>query len=902
MTVGNAGAVAVASKALMSAIEDGIAWTLDHLDRSQGQQDMLGRLKEFRRRGRRLARAAAMRPAIGVFGASQSGKSYLVSNMVRIHESQPLEVLLPDGTRRDFERDLNPPGGQESTGAVTRFTIKETRLSGQDGVQLELLNQAELAAILAHGYLANVLVDGTAKPVDREALQATFSRLRGRMQASACDGLDEDDVFDLRDYLERNCPSEVRIIDLKRLGFWEDLAEVAPRVTAEERWELFHFLWEQIASITDVFRKLTNGLRQLGFARHAATVVDALTPKLTDEREPQPRTLLDVRVVIGLAQPVETLLSVAVVSQSGQRCTLPRSVITALVKEVTLTIPPESALQPNLRFLETADILDFPGARPSQIIHSAKLQPTHIDFVVSIKEVFVRGKVSFLFESYDHEFRINTLIIGQSDSNMNVKDVPILAYDWVARNIGASAKARAGRPSRFFLAFTFWNNELQKQAGSVAEHGAKWQARIAKNLLEEWQHAQADDKWLAQWAGTQPFNNCFFIRDPRYSKATHETSNGVEIGIRPEFNHQFQQMQQSFTTSPLVAQHVADPVRMWEETTQPNRTGCQYLLTVLDQTVTAGDKDEQILPHLTALRQDVHAVLAAKHHSEDLVREREKAERNGRIVGAALWQMLQKNTLGLLLERLYLPEDVAWTVYYGIENPALGTASESMADDDGLAGGLSDINATDFFDWAGDIILEPRVQKAPKVRQLIWHKADAFADDLMDRWHNLLGELTENALLSRRLGLQTEQAQVLVAGVKDAARRIGLRDRIRSAVKEGLDGANSHLWIDMYARVAAQIVNDFINDMDWRRVPEDQRPKVSLPRLGRKVAIFAQWNSDVPEIESLSLEDNGGGIVFPVFWIQGLYSAILANAEEISFDIEANRQLGSILERMKLVS
>jgi hypothetical protein len=896
MTAENTGAVTATSGTLVQAIQDGIAWTMDHLDRDQGQQVVLGRLKELRRRGRRLARAAAMRPAIGVFGASQSGKSYLVSNMIRIQDSQPLEVLLPGGVRRDFERDLNPPGGQESTGAVTRFSVKDVRPSGQEGIQLELLNHAEVVAILAHGYQANVLVDSTVKPVDREALQATFSRLRGRMQAVGCDGLDEDDIFDLRDYMDRNFPSEVRVIDLKRLGFWEDLAEVAPRVAAEERWELFHFLWEQSPAITGVFRKLTGGLRQLGFARHAATSADALVPKLAEDS--QPRTLLDVRVVIGLAQAAEALPPVALVSQSGQRTSLPRSVITALVKEIILPIPPETTEEPHLRFLETADILDFPGARPAQTINPGKLQPTHADFVVSMKEIFVRGKVAFLFESYDHEFRINTLIIAQNDGNMNVKELPILAYNWIARNIGASPEARSDQVNRFFLAFTFWNNELAKPAGSITEHGAKWQARIAKNLVEEWQHAQADDKWLSDWVARRSFNGCFFVRDPRYSKSTHESKNGVEIGIRPEFEAEFRQMRESFITSPIIAQHVADPVRMWDETTQPNRTGCHYLLVELGRSMSADRKDDQIHRHLAMLRQDVIAALAAMHHSEDSVREREKAERNGRIIGGALWQLLQKNTLGLLLEHLYLPEDVAWTVYYGIENPALGTMLEDGGGDDAGSGGLAGINATDFFDWATDIAPAPTQAKPTKARQIIWKKADAFADDLMDRWYTLLGGLPENPSVPRRLSLPVDEARVLVGGIKDAARRIGLRNRIRDAVKEGLDGANSHLWIDMYARVAAQIVNDFVNDMDWRRVPEEQRPIVTLPRIGRKVAIFSQWNSETPGIAGLTLQEEAHGIVFPVFWIQGLYSAIVANAEEISFDVEANRRLSGILKQL----
>ena len=64
--------------------------------------------------------AALRKMCVGVFGPSQSGKSYLISALA----SNAHEVLQADfcGKKFSFIEEINPDGGKESTGLVTRFT------------------------------------------------------------------------------------------------------------------------------------------------------------------------------------------------------------------------------------------------------------------------------------------------------------------------------------------------------------------------------------------------------------------------------------------------------------------------------------------------------------------------------------------------------------------------------------------------------------------------------------------------------------------------------------------------------------------------------------------------------------------------------------------------------------
>ncbi|MBK1733838.1 hypothetical protein CKO15_00790 [Halorhodospira abdelmalekii] len=892
---------------LTQQIQNGIDWTSKHLEREQGQMDVLAQLKEVRRRGRRLARAAGIRPAVGVFGASQHGKSYLVSNMVRTREESPLEVVLPpDRQAVDFQRDMNPTGGQESTGTVTRFTIHDDCPSGQPGIQLELLTQTELAAVLAHGYLANVHQEGVAAPPDIEAFQEQINRLSGGAGQSERDGLTEDDIFDLRDYLEQHFPKDARITELRRMGYWEQVAALAPRLEARQRAELFAWLWEQVPSITGLYQKLSGGLSQLGFARFAATDKDAVMPKVHKESL-LPRTILDVGVVAGLAtNDGGGLDPVQVSGESGVSVSMDRAVFTALIKEVVLPIPEVTANHEPLEFLKHADVLDFPGARTPQTISYGKLEPNADEHVVSMKELFVRGKVSFLFASYDTGFRVTTLLIGQRDGNPEVKEVPLLTYDWIQRNIGGSAEERQGKANRFFFVGTFWNNELEKQAGSEEDHATKWQARLSKNFAEEWQHARDQDQWIKEWTPGKPFMNCYFVRDPRFSKAIFSTSevSGMEDGIQPHHKEQMEMMRQSFINSPVVRKHVHDPERMWEETATPNRFGTRYLLEGIRAASSDKDKVEQIRTQFHRQKQDALAVLRSMHHDEDAAEERKKAEKNAQVVGRAMMKVVQKGVLGLLLERLYISEEVAWSVYYNVEVPELQKESadgEGPAAPNGLEGKISGEDLEDIFPWLKQEQEQEQEQdeseQSSKVN-LLWDKADAYADEVMDRWFMSLTSLLDDEDELALFGLDMETARILVNGIKDASRRRRLRDRVKELVRPGLESAHSSLWVDLCARLTTLEINRFVNDFDWGRFPETERPTVKFPGWDEQVPIFKNMKPETVRLEDLDLDDKNVQLSFPVSWIQGLYSALVANADEITFDVEANRRLGEIVEQV----
>ena len=82
----------------------------------------------------RLGKALERPMCVGLFGPSQAGKSYLISALARREMEQVLVAFDDIAPGLDFVRQINPEGGRESTGLVTRFSMRphtdSTGLSG----------------------------------------------------------------------------------------------------------------------------------------------------------------------------------------------------------------------------------------------------------------------------------------------------------------------------------------------------------------------------------------------------------------------------------------------------------------------------------------------------------------------------------------------------------------------------------------------------------------------------------------------------------------------------------------------------------------------------------------------------------------------------------------------------
>jgi hypothetical protein len=225
------------------AAADALAWATTHPEAAREGGAALARdLRRFGLRARKLAAAAARPMCVSVFGPSQSGKSYLISALAR-KGTEPVRVLLePEAI--DFVAEINPEGGKEATGLVTRFTMRPTPGLPGRPVTVRLLTQTDVVKILGNSFLEDFNRDAVVALPQAE-VAALIETLGHRAGAAASSVVDADAVFDLQEYFERYFRGHPVILALGA-GFWREAAVLAPRLSVADRARLFGVLWNGI--------------------------------------------------------------------------------------------------------------------------------------------------------------------------------------------------------------------------------------------------------------------------------------------------------------------------------------------------------------------------------------------------------------------------------------------------------------------------------------------------------------------------------------------------------------------------------------------------------------------------------------------------------------------------------
>ena len=103
-------------------------WTSQYLKDVQVRKGMERFLHEKLITVKKIKESAYRPVALGIFGASQCGKSYLTSELVRGNDkalSVKLNAFGQQPIGRDYLEEINPAGGRESTAIVTRFTLSQ---------------------------------------------------------------------------------------------------------------------------------------------------------------------------------------------------------------------------------------------------------------------------------------------------------------------------------------------------------------------------------------------------------------------------------------------------------------------------------------------------------------------------------------------------------------------------------------------------------------------------------------------------------------------------------------------------------------------------------------------------------------------------------------------------------
>jgi hypothetical protein len=850
---------------------EGAAWLAANSERLSLDTATLGRsFRKFARRAQRLCAAAERPTGVAVFGASQAGKSYLVSSLATSRD-RPLTAVY-GGERLNFLRDLNPQGGKESTGLVSRFTMRTVATPRDSPVPLRLLSQTDVVKILANAFLEDFRLDDLHPPEQKE-ISDLFKRLSAEAAPTPQASMSADDIEDLQDYFERHFRSHAMFQALVSGGYWATAVDLIPRLPPRLRAEAYAPLWNGTAAFTKIAATLIGALEKLGFPENAFCAIDALMPRETG--------ILNVDTVFALGTVGNT--TVRAISDGGRAVDLDRPVLAALVAEITVPMADKP-----WDFFDHTDLLDFPGARSREEIKKVD------EFLAEpgkLGRVFLRGKVAYLWQRYNAEQEIAAMLLCVGPGNQDVQTLPDMVNGWIRDTIGPNPAARALQRNALFLVLTKFDEEfVEKIQGDDIASGQRWTARLQASLLDFF--GKAHD-WPKQWANGRPFTNTFWLRSTAIGFPAlfdYEPAPGGAEAVRTEVwasraDGYVKPRHDAYVANESVRAHFADPERAWLEALTPNDGGIGYLAESLRPVCDPALKAEQISGRTEELAREVAAQLRPFFHSGDIAAEIARSRQSARTVQKALLGSAEIQMFGPLMRALMVSQNQMQGVYRqlqlqpGAGKIVIGRRAKKQDYNDELGLDLDDEDVTQSETSAQDIF-------------------DQLAQLAIEEWTRTIQGLAEDPSVETVFNIPREQIGVLGGALVRAARRLKLRqeiaDTLRIRANFQQNGANS---AEKPILVLEQTINRFVYMLGFDRLPAARRPELA----NRARRIFAP-KPPVAGIPGLGPAQTAYERTFHVDWMTALARVFEDNvndAESGAIDIKANEGLGVLLRRLE---
>ena len=848
------------------AAQGALAWFRDFPDRVAAQRPVLE--KEFRLAAveARKLKAAAERPvAVGVYGLSQAGKSYLISTLAR---PAGRELTADLDKPRGFLADINPESDKEATGLVTRFTMR--REKGPEGfpVRLRLLSEIDLVKILANSWFCDALDSEKASA----GLPEAIAEVLGAAERDAAgqpehNEVRQEDIWDLSKYCDNEFRGFAPAQAIRSGPFWDRMAAVLPRLPLDRRVDVYAILWNRYAPFTDVLSRLTSRLRALRFDREAWAPIVSLVPKH--------ESVLKVDTLDHLADTGQPQIEIA--AQNGARCTLTRPELTALIAELQITM-----VELPWKIFESTDLLDFPGARErTGKDHALEVQAR----ANALGEFFLRGKVAYLFERYAAERELNALLLCIKESN-NAFDATIRQSirNWINRTHGATPEGRSRVETALFVMLTRMDMHFNRTPGrddSMASDDL-WEARVKASLLQPLQEANG---WLDAWHPGQPFTNTLLARNPGKSQSLSRlTDDGVEGEFLPGVPEKIERWGREFGANAGIRRYVKNPEKAWAEVFRLNDAGMSFLVESLAPVCRPELKLNQLNNQIALLRGDMKRRLSEWHVGDDLDAEHQKRLEALRPALDLLEANGNAGRFGLLLTQFHLTPGEAREVLLR----ALPTVEATRAAPPAATGAVSSMRDR----------LRARAQPAAAAAPEPAGGSDPTHDRasaLLSAWIAKLRRFSTEPGLHGFFGFDGPAADALVAEMTATAGRCRLQHRL----VEGLGRIKGGLRFDQAADRRAVLVSQLVNEhVNFLGMSQDGVLSPDRPQVEGGPPAFDPTPPPEPGFE-IGEEAEPFGPLFVLSWVDVLADAVKRNVFDQGgagmVDQKQNEALGAVL-------
>jgi len=870
----------------------GLDWIADNEKLVGASRPALEReLKRLAVEARRLERAATRPMSAAVFGPSQAGKSFLVGKFIQ-PEGREAKVVFNSGEAAeelDFLGEVNPQGGKETTGLVTRFSLQQHETPPGFPVVLRMLREVDVIKILANSFVFDLSSTMEDEALLRdEEINARFRALaetQARQGSAGGDCLSIEDVFELRKYFEDSLERHPYMAQTHlREAFWSQAEKILPTLPGDSRLGALSMLWGGIPEFDAFYRELKGGLDQMGHPDIAYASLDAIRD--TSNGVLHVNRIYELAGQGGAGAAMDTLTV-----DDGRTVTLRRSLITALTSELSVTLNAAP-----WDFLRHTDLLDFPGARAREDTTPQKyLRREHNTNENPPREYcFLRGKVAVLFDNYVADLDLNTMLLCIPDGNLEVTKLPDLVEGWVKGTHGASPAERKDRPTSLLFVMTKMDRMFKLSQGATPEQAVE--NRFEVNL-------RPFSGWREEWHPGAPFDNVFLMRNPKaeeqedlFTYADEQVPSGQmrqETGLNPRFETgNLPAFRSAFLNNGRwVAKYVGDAEDRWNALMRLNDGGATYLAEKLGPVCDPDLKYAQILPRAQKLAQAARSALDPYFDQDDVATRVKRRQERAKAIAGSIVRSPTAYIIGLFISEFYVSDEALEQAYldYARARPA-GNGDATRGDMDlshvleelGLHGNEGDDRADESAPARGP---------------------GSFGAAAVEKWLDVLHARAGDEELVRAYHLTPEQFLGVVEELSAGARRLDLIGRIN--LYSGPLIAY-HQELQRTARVVAigagLVINDFVNTLGRSIVAESEDEAQAEKARGYFRRATPPGESALPVLPA-SIEDaNRSRTHYLTDWLKVLVEIATENASSKSgqlVDAEQNERLGGLLAKIQ---
>jgi len=660
----------------LTIIDNAIKWVneTDSMRGSKGD-NAYRQLISFRRTLKKKKYAIEGNPAAAIYGASQMGKSYLVSNLLA-EKGNPFTVIDGNDKNYVFLDEINPEGkGREATSLVTRFSTNYIWSNPEFPVKAKLLSPSDLILVICDSYF-NDIKSKIDNSLSSQIIDEKVKELSSKFESSSFhqDLLDEDHLIDIYEYFQTNFSTKASSII--HSTFFKKISTIISKTKASDWREIFPILWNNNEKLTRLFSDLLTFYKKLDFSIEVYVPIEALL-RING-------TILDVARLSELyGQTIVTEQNYvpetkALIIKNGIETIIPsfsKSFLCALTAELTFCLPKE--LEDNKSFLKNTDLLDFPGARNRLGIHEDELTDENIPHML------LRGKVAFLFNKYSSSEKINILLFCQNNAKVEVQNiVPDLINNWIGDMIGKTPEERntfitTSKVPPLFVISTMFNVDLQfdfnnDKENNIDARNNRWKGRFITVFNEIF----GAKKWLNEWTTDKPnFQNIYLLRDFRFSSDTesnlfkgyNQNKKELEEIYHDEYLNFRKDLRKSFFEYEFVKQHFEDPTNSWDRASSINEDGTQLIIDNL--TIAANNINDARIDktsrELQSSLQELHLFLKDYYNSPDKADSLLKAVKTAGNIQANLDISFGRNPyfFGSMMRELMLNSSDVYNLY-----------------------------------------------------------------------------------------------------------------------------------------------------------------------------------------------------------------------------------------------